>query len=269
MKGSRIQKMQENRLKDGRGQGYMQEYRPFIQANDNKVASEGWLTREIGWKTGRIHHTLSKHELHFLLYLNWCDSVVDVREQYPLTPIERTQEIADQLNIKHAHVDEVPVFMTTDFVISIKKGNEIIEVVRTVKPQSKLTPRTIELFEIERRYFTELGMPWRIVLDIDLPMTLIQNVDWMFEAKNLDTRPSVDQEVIELIADHFFEQIVKDQAKTPISKLCLRCDKLFGLEWGTCLFILQHMLANKHWQTNMNQAIAESKPLFVCKKTGE
>ena len=58
MRNDIISKSHLNRLKDGRGRGYV----PFLQANDNKVASEGWLTRTLGWKTGRLHHTLSKHE---------------------------------------------------------------------------------------------------------------------------------------------------------------------------------------------------------------
>lgn len=45
-----------NRLKDGRGQGYGKDYKPYIQASDNKAPSEGYLIREVGWRTGRIHH---------------------------------------------------------------------------------------------------------------------------------------------------------------------------------------------------------------------
>ncbi|WP_449603907.1 hypothetical protein [Paenibacillus sp. Marseille-Q9583] len=36
-----VYKTHANRLKDGRGQGRGADYIPFIQANDNKVASEG------------------------------------------------------------------------------------------------------------------------------------------------------------------------------------------------------------------------------------
>ncbi|MBA9029388.1 TnsA endonuclease N-terminal domain-containing protein [Peribacillus huizhouensis] len=137
-RGTRIEKFQQKRIKNGYGQGQGKDYKPFIQAHDNKVASEGWLTRHLGWKTERIHHTLSEHERKYLYYLEWLDEVVDIREQFPLLPQGRTEEIAKQLGVKHAHVDDLPVVMTTDFVITLKTSNGLIDVVRTVKPASKL-----------------------------------------------------------------------------------------------------------------------------------
>lgn len=173
-RGSKIKKLQENQLLSGRGQGNGRDYIPFIQAHDNKVASKGWLTRHLGWKTKRIHHTLSNHERMYLYFLEWVDEVVDIREQFPLLPLERTQEIAHQLGIKHAHVDGVPVVMTTDFVITLKTSKGLIDIVRTVKPASKLTKRTLELFEIEKRFFMEQGISWGIILGNQFPKELIR-----------------------------------------------------------------------------------------------
>lgn len=36
-----------------------------------------------------------------------------------------------------------------------------------------------------------------------------------------------------------------------------------GLEAGTSLYIVQHMLVNKVWKTDMNQLIRENKPLIL------
>lgn len=141
-RNSNFRKTQENRLKRGRGQGVGKDYIPYIQAHDNKVASEGWLTRHLGWKTGRIHHTLSEHERNYLHYLEWLDFVIDIREQYPL-PLPKTEEIAERIGIKHAHLDEVPVVMTTDFLLTLETPQGKFDVVRTVKPVSKLSKRTL------------------------------------------------------------------------------------------------------------------------------
>jgi len=177
MSNSSISKSHMNRLNDGRGQGRGKEYVPFIQANDNKVASEGWLTRTLGWKTRRIHHTLSKHEYQFLLVQEWADSVVDIREQYPLLPIKMTMEIADKLNIRHPHYKGDNVIMSTDFMLSvINEDGEITDFARTIKPVSRLTKRTLELFEIERRYFLEMGVPWQMVFDKPKPINMIKNL---------------------------------------------------------------------------------------------
>ncbi|WP_026585113.1 heteromeric transposase endonuclease subunit TnsA [Bacillus sp. J33] len=262
-RGSRIAKFQENRIKNGYGQGTGEDYKPFIQAHDNKVASKGWLTRHLGWKTNRIYHTLSNHERNYLYFLEWLDEVVDIREQFPLLPLSRTEEIAEQLGIKHAQLDENSVVMTTDFVITLKTSNGLIDVVRTVKPANKLDNRTLELFEIERRFFTEQGINWEIVSEKKLPKTLIKNVEWMCEARYLDTRPGIDQELVDLVSKPLFKEITLDDGKNSISKICLRCDKEYGLEAGSCMFILQYMLANKKWSTDMTIPIKESKPLQI------
>lgn len=261
--GSRVKKLQENRIKNGRGIGVGKDYQPFIQVHDNKVASEGWLTRHFGWKTHRIHHTLSEVERHFLYSLEWLEEVVDIREQFPLLPISRTEEIAEQLGIQHAHLDGVNVVMTTDFVITIKTPKGLMDIVRTVKPSSKLSNRTLELFEIERRFFNEQGIDWGIITESKLPKNLIINVEWMHEGRYLDTRPSIDEEYVNLISNALYNKILEDGGETSISKICLRSDKEFGIESGTCMFILKHMLATKRWGTNMNILIKESKPLLI------
>ncbi|WHY77802.1 TnsA endonuclease N-terminal domain-containing protein [Neobacillus sp. WH10] len=261
--GSKIQKRQQNKIKDGRGQGSGKDYKPFIQAHDNKVASEGWVTRHLGWKTQRIHHTMSSHERKYLYFLEWLDAVVDIREQFPLLPLRRTEEIAKQLGIKHAHLDGVPVVMTTDFLITLRTSQGLIDIVRTVKPASKLTKRTLELFEIERRFFLEQGIDWGIVTERRMSDICISNVEWMYEARYLDTRPNIDEELVSLIKDDLFKVIFHDQGNTSISKLCLRCDNTFGIENGTSIFILKHMLAIKKWRTDMNTQIKNSKPLII------
>jgi len=47
-RGMRIKQLKENQINNVRGQGTGKDYKPFIQAHDNKVASNGWLTRNLG-----------------------------------------------------------------------------------------------------------------------------------------------------------------------------------------------------------------------------
>lgn len=262
-RGMRLKKLQENQINNGRGQGTGKDYKPFIQAHDNKVASNGWLTRHLGWKTNRVHHTLSNYERMYLFFLEWVDEVVDIREQFPLLPMERTQEISKQLGIKHANVDGIPVVMTTDFVITVTTPKGVIDIVRTVKPSSKLTKRTLELFEVERRFFIEQGISWGIILGNNLPKVLISNIEWLHEGRYLDTRLGVDEELVDLVGNSLFRQITEDNCSTSISKICLRCDDKFGIDSGTSMFILKHMLAIKKWETDMKVKIKESKPLHI------
>ena len=49
------------RIKDGRGQGFGKQYRPWLYVQD--VPSEGRSHRIYSHKTGRVHHLLSDLEL--------------------------------------------------------------------------------------------------------------------------------------------------------------------------------------------------------------
>lgn len=125
------------------------------------------------------------------------------------------------------------------------------------------------MFEIERRFFYEKGIDWGIILDSKLPKVFIKNIEWMSDAKYLDSRPRLDYEDVELISNPLFELISEDAATTSISKICLRCDKKLGIDSGTSMYILQHMLANKRWVTDMNIPIKDSMPLSIANKDGE
>ncbi len=53
--------------------------------------------------------------------LDWAPSVVDIREQFPLLPIEDTLRIAERLGYRHPRHPQTrrPIVMTTDFLVTI------------------------------------------------------------------------------------------------------------------------------------------------------
>jgi len=60
--------------------------------------------------------------------------VIDIREQFPLLPVEEVQEIAHSKGI-NCPVDRKtrePLVMTTDFRITLNDGDEVL---RSVKPR--------------------------------------------------------------------------------------------------------------------------------------
>ena len=71
------------RLKEGRGQGELASYKPWITIHD--LASRGYATRIYSSKTGRIHHLLSHNELYYFCLLDWSPHVKDIetRGQVP------------------------------------------------------------------------------------------------------------------------------------------------------------------------------------------
>ena len=128
----------DRRIKEGRGQGRGKKYKPWLLTHD--VASKGRAWRIKGWKTDRPHHLLSDFEYDYCLIKDWDPSVVDIREQYPLLPLEETLALAEECNIRHLSVRHptkrgvvILVVMTTDFVLTISEGLNSYDQARTLK----------------------------------------------------------------------------------------------------------------------------------------
>lgn len=97
----------ENALGDGIGVGYGQSYQPWLRAQD--VKSRGNRSIVFGLKTFRNHHLLSSVESNFFYLAEFNDSVIDIREQFPLFPLRLTQQIANHLHFQHPMVRGVMV----------------------------------------------------------------------------------------------------------------------------------------------------------------
>src|SRR3546814_4978755 len=78
-----------------------------------------------GVKIDRIHHLLSDLERAYFLLCEFSEDVVDIREQYPLLPVESTQAIARAIGVRYPKykTTSVPMVMTTDFLLSVKQPN--------------------------------------------------------------------------------------------------------------------------------------------------
>lgn len=154
------------RIKEGRGQGHGKDYKPWLTMRD--VASYGRSSRPLGATTGRKHELLSDNERAVFLVLDAAKAVVDIREQFPL-PREDTIRIAAEMGVLHPQDGGVDIVMTTDFLVDVRVGKRVRRQAITVKPWSRLDDRrTIEKFEIERRYWLSQNVPWQITTDLEI-----------------------------------------------------------------------------------------------------
>lgn len=92
---------QKRWIKEGRGQGYLKDYKPWITIRD--VSSKGRSHRVFGHTTKRTHHLLSDLQLAIFLLLDWNPLITDIREQFPL-PLNTTLEISEQAQIPHPKI---------------------------------------------------------------------------------------------------------------------------------------------------------------------
>ena len=83
---------QQKWIKDGRGDGELSSYKPWLTVRD--LSSLGRSHRVYGHKTKRTHHLLSDLELAIFLILEWNLLIQEMQEQFPL----RTTESDDEFN---------------------------------------------------------------------------------------------------------------------------------------------------------------------------
>ena len=73
-----LSKKQGKWLKEGRDQGELADYKPWMKISD--ISSSGRSHRVFGHKTKLTHHLLSDLELATFLFLEWSPTILDIRE---------------------------------------------------------------------------------------------------------------------------------------------------------------------------------------------
>lgn len=247
----------ENRLKQGRGMGQGANYNPWLHIQD--VPSQGLASRIKGWKTRRVHHLLSELETSYFYVLDWSLPVLDIREQFPLLPLEETLAIAEQCGVAYPADPRTkePVVMTTDFVVTVRQSVGSIEQARTVKyAQDLQSKRNLEKLEIERCYWQRRNIDWGIVTEREVSKTLAENIKWLHPYLDLNDLPQSDITRITMVMTPLVLQ-----AKDSLADIAAICDDQLGLRPGLSLLVVRHLLANRVWQVNMVQPIQPSERL--------
>jgi TnsA-like endonuclease N terminal/TnsA endonuclease C terminal len=243
-------------------QGEGATYKPWLRVQD--VPSLGRVHRVKGWKHGRVHHLLSDLEARVFFIYEWSLQIIDIREQYPLLPLDETLAIAKECGI--AHPTDIrsrqPMVMTTDFVLTVKKDLATIYRARTVKYAADLLKvRTLEKLEIERRYWQARRVDWGIVTEQQVPIELAQNVKWVHPFfRRMDLYP-LDAPTIRRIAAEITHRA--RHINSPLRDLARDCDEKLALAQGQGLKIVRHLLANRIWRVDMERPIRPSERLTL------
>lgn len=263
-KRARIQNYKKM-IKDGRGTGIGSEYIPWLKIQD--VASLGRVTRLKGIKTGRQQDFLSDMERNYFYILEYSDDIVDIREQFPLLPLEETILIANELGINHPKHPETGEFivMTTDFLLTIAGKDKMLERARTIKAKDDLLDkRIIEKFEIERVYWSKKGIDWGIVTEEEIDKTISFNISSIHSYKDITSIDSLNDmnslHIKDLIYE-FISRIVDD--KRSMRDICFEFDSDMLLDNGTAIAIFKHLLINKIIQIEMKERIDINKHIVI------
>jgi hypothetical protein len=258
-----VQSSMKRKLREKRGQGVLEQYKPWLVIQD--VPSKGVVSRIKGWKTNRIHHMLSETlETAYFYTAEWDEDVLDIREQYPLLPLEKTLFIASKLGIQHPVHPKTkePIVMTADFMLTLRKDDEVYFKAITIKSIEELTKREIEKFEIARRFFADDNIPLTLVTDKEINKELAANVKWVHKARDLRDYRVITSDLLDRVAPILTKEVLKEIE--PLSRITASVDKKLGLPWGTSLSIAKHLIALRYWNIDMTEKIQpEVNPLKI------
>ncbi|MED3349010.1 TnsA endonuclease N-terminal domain-containing protein [Bacillus thuringiensis] len=231
----------EKYIKEGRGQGELNNYKPWLMIQN--VSSNGNESRPRGWKTNRKHDFLSNLERDYFFILEWLDNIIDIREQFPLDR-ELTYKIAMEKGISHS-IDskhDTLMVMTTDFLLTVREGKEIKYIARTVKVGDELEDkRVIEKFEIEREYWERKGIDWGIVTEKDISSEMANNISWFHKSYYVEDISDIGFIKI------FLKYILSfSNENTNLIDAFNQFDDQYNLDNGQALVYFKHLVARKY-----------------------
>jgi hypothetical protein len=236
-------------IREGRGQGAGAAYKPWLTVRD--FPSLGVVSRVKGRTTGRVCHLMSTNETNLFYSLDWSDSVLDIREQYPLSDLAEAIGIAEKAHIRYPYDSKsgFPYVMTSDFFVETTSGT----VVLSVKPSSELDkPRTLEKLEVERRYWKARDVKWELVTEREINQAKARNIEWLSQASDLSQFGlSAAQQI--LCKDFLMSRY------TPLSNnaadLFRELEQLFGLSGGMGLNVYKHLAYHKRIDIDISRPI--------------
>jgi hypothetical protein len=236
-------------IREGRGQGSGTNYVPWLTVRD--FPSLGVVSRVKGQTTGRVYHLMSTNETNLFYLLDWSDSVLDIREQYPLSDLADAIGIAERAQIRYPYDNKsgFPYVMTSDFYVETSNG----AVVLSVKPSSELDkPRVLEKLEIERRYWKARNVKWELVTEREINLTKARNIEWLSQARDLSQFGLCAAQQI-LCIDFFMLRYISEFSD--IAGLCRELEQRFGLSGGIGLNIYKYLAYHKRIDINVSQSI--------------
>lgn len=250
----RQRKTDKYRLKEGRGTGRKEKYLPWLKIHE--VPSEGLSSRILGWKNKRIYQLMSNLERDYFFIIQWEDSVIDIREQFPLLPSEETILISEELGIKHPAINDKgmkKIVLTTDFVITVYDGNNVRDIARTIKPTGKMNERVREKYEIEEQYWKKRNIDWGIVTENEINQQKARNIRSIYRFYFWDEINMFNKVQIEQIKYNFCNNLIKNNFD--INKTVRQFDLLMGWKQGESIGLFKYLLAHKVIKTDMNEDI--------------
>jgi hypothetical protein len=171
-------------LKNGYGVGEGKNYSPWFRIQDKKSKpnDKSGKRRINGLTTGRQHHTMSLLEAQFFYLVDFSESVIDIREQFPLIPLNVSQNIASSYDIPYPlnSTSNQPDLITTTFLLTRTIDDNISYEAVTVLPSlNKLTNVVSEKLDLERLWWSLLDVKFSCFTGNERTRCQAKNIAWI------------------------------------------------------------------------------------------
>ncbi|MDD7795902.1 TnsA endonuclease N-terminal domain-containing protein [Clostridium sp. 'White wine YQ'] len=251
---TKIRKTDKARLREKRGQGYGLEYKPWILPHE--VPSDGRCHKILGWKHNRVHYLLSDGELWAFLILQMQDNVLDIREQFPLLPINETLEIAERLNVLHPPKYKInreeKTVLTSDFNILVKCDIGVKEIVRTLKTEEDYQKRrTQEKLLIEKEFWSKKGIDWGVITHNEESKVIGRNIYSIYQDYFWNDAMNLNDIELKWLIEKFKDMLSKSNMN--VIKTTSEFERVMGWCEGEGLSFLKYLLTHKEVKANFRK----------------
>lgn len=204
--------------------------------------------------------------------LEWSDSVLDIREQFPLDR-EITRMLAQKMGIAHPRDPhtKVDIVMTTDFLVDVRFDGRSKTIAFSIKPANDLEkdkegPRTIEKLELERRYWGREQVPWYLVTDKDLPGQRIKKLAWLQEMRSLEHEQVPHPDYWKDRCEQFLGEFQRVRSGS-IGDFFMHLESKWRFKPGEPLKVLRHLAANKRIFIDLDKEFSDRERFDVLHLT--
>lgn len=170
----------ERLIRAGFGSGEGINYKPWLRVRD--VPSRGVSAKIRSMTVGRRHETLSGLESNSLILADFNNDVIDIREQFPLFPLDAVCQLASNAGIRYPRAPNstAPAILTTDLLLTRRTAGDTTYQAISIKPSSELRKRRVlEKLEIERLWWQSLDVDWKLVTELNIPVIVADNLAWV------------------------------------------------------------------------------------------
>ncbi|CAH8200830.1 TnsA endonuclease N-terminal domain-containing protein [Vibrio aestuarianus] len=236
--------------KYGIGQGF--DYKPWLRIQD--VKSTGTRSLIYGRKSQRNHHMMSSIESEHFYLAEFSNSVIDIREQFPLLPLNYTQKIAKTLGVEHPKhpQSKEPIIMTTDQLLTIDSPQGTTYHAISVKPEDDSGDlRVLEKIDIERVCWELLGVKFSYFTGNELTRVQSSNLHWA-------TSPFRENPIVFSCDQIDYALSVLATGQYFIEDLCNQLISMNITSNDDALLLVRFLIADKFIDVDLSTNISES-----------